>query len=125
MTEGRQRRKTGDFITIRSRFTLLGCTRRQIRVNKVLVHENFTESVNDIALLRLGKKNLSINLIQKQFTEDRVDISVFRPACLPDVGESSVDQEGHVYGEQDGWSFIFSASQAGEPLEFKRPPQIS
>ena len=101
MTEGRQRRKTGDFITIRSRFTLLGCTRRQIRVNKVLVHENFTESVNDIALLRLGKKNLSINIIQKQFTEDRVDISVFRPACLPDVGESSVDQEGHVYGEQD------------------------
>ena len=29
-------------------------TRRQIRVNKILVHENFTGATNDIALLRLG-----------------------------------------------------------------------
>ena len=32
-------------------------TRRQIRVTKVLVHENFTDSGTDIALLRLGKKD--------------------------------------------------------------------
>ena len=31
-------------------------TRRQIRVSKVFIHENFKESSNDIALLRLGKK---------------------------------------------------------------------
>ena len=31
-------------------------TRRQIRVDKILVHEDFTNSTNDIALLRLGKK---------------------------------------------------------------------
>ena len=36
----------------------LSCTRRQIRVSKVLLHENFTDSVNDIAILQLGKKNL-------------------------------------------------------------------
>ena len=33
-------------------------TRRQIRVTKVLVHENFADSATDIALLRLGKKNI-------------------------------------------------------------------
>ena len=30
-------------------------TMRQIRVTKVLVHENFTDSANDIALLHLGE----------------------------------------------------------------------
>ena len=39
-------------------FISLLCTRRQIRVSKVLLHENFTDSVNDIAILQLGKKNL-------------------------------------------------------------------
>ena len=34
-------------------------TRKQIRVRKIIVHENFTESANDIALLQLGKKGLS------------------------------------------------------------------
>ena len=34
-------------------------TRKQIRVSKVLVHENFTDSLNDIALLRLGKNFFS------------------------------------------------------------------
>ena len=29
--------------------------RKQIRVIKVLVHENFTRAVNDIALLKLGE----------------------------------------------------------------------
>ena len=81
---------------------MLSYTRRQIRVSKVLIHENFTDSVNDIALLRLGKNSLSSDLLHCQFTEDRVDLSVYSPACLPDVGESFVDQEGHVYGEQTG-----------------------
>ena len=84
------------------------CTRRQIRVNKVIVHKNFTDSANDIAILRLGKKDLDIikhltsvkHLIDNQLIEKRVDLSVFRPACLPDIGESFVDQNGHVYGEQ-------------------------
>ena len=34
-------------------------TRRQIRVSKMLIHENFTDSANDIALLKLGKRGLS------------------------------------------------------------------
>ena len=33
-------------------------TRKRIKVRKVIVHENFTTSGNDIALLQLGKKNL-------------------------------------------------------------------
>ena len=38
--------------------------------------------------------------IDNQLTEERVDLSVFSPACLPDIGESFVDQIGTVYGEQ-------------------------
>ena len=70
-------------------------------MSKVLIHENFTDSVNDIALIRLGMKAfLVIQHIHKQFTEDRVDLSIFSPACLPhEWGASFVDQEGHVYGE--------------------------
>ena len=34
----------------------LSFTRRQIGISKVLVHENFANSANDIALLRLGRK---------------------------------------------------------------------
>ena len=63
-----------------------------------MVHENFTASVNDIALLKLGK-NLSGDPLNHHFTEDRVDLSVFSPACLPDVAESFNDQEGHVFGK--------------------------
>ena len=29
--------------------------RKQIRVGKVIVHENYTKNTNDIALLKLGK----------------------------------------------------------------------
>ena len=78
-------------------------TRRQIRVTKVLVHENFTDSGNDIALLRLGKKDpfadQLYNLIYNQLTEEQVDLSVFSPACLPGVDENFVGQKGHVYGK--------------------------
>ena len=45
---------------MRRKITIGPCyTRKQIRVSKVLVHENFTDSLNDIALLRLGKKFFS------------------------------------------------------------------
>ena len=95
-------------------------------MDRVLVHENFTDSVNDIALLRLGKEGLSGDQpcekvkkltfvrffpilfltfpikhpIKNQLTENRVDLSVFSPACLPSNSSSLVGQEGHVYGEQ-------------------------
>ena len=35
-----------------------------------------------------------------QLTEERVDLSVFSPACLPGLGESFVEKNGHVYGKQ-------------------------
>ena len=74
--------------------------RRQIRVTAISVHENFTDSVNDLALLRLGKKDLSSNLLHKQLTEERVDLAVFSPACLPGPGESFLDQNGTVSGKR-------------------------
>ena len=69
-------------------------------MSKVFIHENFTESSNDIALLRLGKKFGCFALDNNQLTDSRVDLSVFSPVCLPDVGEGFVNQDGHVYGEQ-------------------------
>ena len=52
----------------------------------------------------LGRPREKITLshpIDNQLTEERVDLSVFSPACLPDNKEASfVGQEGHVYGEQ-------------------------
>ena len=88
-------------------------TRRQIRVNKILVHENFTGATNDIALLRLGL-NIEFrcdplrNLYNNQLTEEIVDLSVFRPLCLPDFGESFVGQSGSVYGEQHHENNLFN-----------------
>ena len=80
-------------------------TRRQIRVNKILVHGNFTDAANDIALLRLGTNGFCCNPLLKnlfniQLTEEIVDLSVFSPLCLPGLGENFVGQNGHVYGEQ-------------------------
>ena len=40
------------------------------------------------------------NPIENKLTEERVDLSVFSPACLPNIDESFVGQNGHVYGEQ-------------------------
>ena len=40
------------------------------------------------------------NPFNNQLTEERVDLSVFSPVCLPGLGESFVDQNGHVYGKQ-------------------------
>ena len=44
--------------------------------------------------------HLITNPIDNQLTEERVDLSVFSPACLPGIGKNFVDQNGHVYGEQ-------------------------
>ena len=34
------------------------------------------------------------------YTEERVDLNVFSPACLPGIGETFVNHDGLVYGEQ-------------------------
>ena len=62
--------------------------------------------MNDIALLRLGKPTFC-NLLHNPFSEERVDLSVFSPACLPSSGASFVGQEGHVYGEKHDPFFKF------------------
>ena len=74
-------------------------SRRRIRVSKILVHEDFTDSAIDIALLKLGKI-MSGDPLFIQFAEERADLSVFSPVCLPDIGESFLGQNGIVYGEQ-------------------------
>ena len=100
--------------------------RRQIRVTAISVHENFTDSVNDLALLRLGKKDLSSNLLHKQLTEERVDLAVFSPACLPGPGESFLDQNGTVFGERRHTvKTCLHHMQVGETLDFKGPPETS
>ena len=38
--------------------------------------------------------------IMNQSAEERVDLAVFSPACLPNIAESHVGLEGHVFGEQ-------------------------
>ena len=84
-------------------FFLFTClfTRKEIRVSKVILHEG----AYDIALLKLGRKNLfgdSLNNLKFkiQFTEERVDLSVFSPVCLPGKGESFLGEDGFVFGEQ-------------------------
>ena len=75
--------------------------RRQIRVSEIIVHESFDFSFHDIALLKLGTDvYLVILVIITCYTEERVDLSVFSPACLPSTGETFVNQEGLVFGEQ-------------------------
>ena len=74
-------------------------SRIRIRVSKILVHEDFTDSAIDIALLKLGKI-MSGDPLYIQFAEERADLSVFSPVCLPDIGESFLGQNGIVYGEQ-------------------------
>ena len=56
--------------------------------------------MNDIALLRLGKKKFSEDPISDQISDERVDLSVFSPACLPSNSSSFVGEDGHVYGEK-------------------------
>ena len=42
-----------------------------------------------------------------QFAEERADLSVFSPVCLPGIGESFLGQNGIVYGEQDQTIKVF------------------
>ena len=75
--------------------------RRQIRVSEIIVHESFDFSFHDIALLKLGTDVYLVILVTITcYTEERVDLTVFIPACLPSFGETFVNQEGLVYGEQ-------------------------
>ena len=75
-------------------------TRKRIKVRKVIVHENFTSSGNDIALLQLGKKNPPSLTQVCPVSEDRVDLSVFSPVCLPSNGADFIGQNAYVYGEE-------------------------
>ena len=99
-------------------------TRKRTKVRKVIVHENFTTSGNDIALLQLGKKNSSSLTQVCPFPEDRVDLSVFSPVCLPSNSANFIGQDGFVFGEQF-FSFsdvyLSNFSQVGEKLENIRP----
>ena len=61
------------------------------------------------------------------FSEERVDLSVFSPVCLPSNGADFIGQDGFVYGEQFfSFSHVYLSnfSQVGEKLE-KIRPQIS
>ena len=86
------------FYLILSRFAFgTFCTRKQIKVSKIVVHEDFTSSMNDIALLKLGEIIPGFQHCN-QFTEDRVNLSEFSPACLPRSGDDFFEK-GYIYGE--------------------------
>ena len=106
--------------------------RRQIRVIKVLVHENFTNTANDIALLKLGKIkiHLVIHLIMTNLTYSQRTGWIYQSSALP-VFLTTMRQSLLV---RKGMSMVSStasndkvsppsSSQAGETLESKRPPQ--
>ena len=59
--------------------------RKQIRVIKVLVHENFTNTVNDIALLKLGeiKIHLVIHVIKANLTYSQKTVWIYQSSALP------------------------------------------
>ena len=103
MTGIRQRSQTGRCLTLYYSDLHPFFNRKRIKVSKIVVHENFAGPVNDIALLKLGKiipgeKLFTTRL--NQFTEDRVNLADFSPACLPSNGESPFNYEkGYVYGE--------------------------
>ena len=100
MTGGRLKNQTGG-CTARYHRSQSLIDRRQIRVGKVIVHENYTKNTNDIALLKLGKDDPATMLsMQNLFSEDRVDLSVYSPACLPHSGLNFVGQNGHICGEK-------------------------
>ena len=105
---------------------LLFLCRKHIRVSKVVVHENFStvnSTVNDIALLKLGEfiSSKTLKLWFKKtpkfyfslfnfeclinfITEERVNLTKYPPACLPEDGESfPVGSAAFVYG---GWGLV-------------------
>ena len=108
--------------------------RRLIRVSKVIIHESFKESGIDIALLRLGKFDLSgdplhvsflitTNLQKTEWISLSLVLSVFLMLVkhlLTMMGMSMVSSAGPRYGS-------LTLSQAGEILESTplQPPQTS
>ena len=58
--------------------------RRQIRVINVLVHENFTNTVNDIALLKLGeiKIHVVIHVIKANLTYSQKTVWIYQSSAL-------------------------------------------
>ena len=101
--------------------------RRQIRVNKVLVHEHFNDSVNDIALLRLGKPKTFVIFF---ITHSQMNGWIYRFLVLPvfpAVVQVLLARKGMsmVRSMTLSSSFDLSFSQAGETLESKRPPRTS
>ena len=100
MTGGGLKSQTGGCSALKHQLQCL-IDRKQIRVAKVIVHENYTKNTNDIALLKLGKDDPATMLsTQNLFSEDRVDLSVHSPVCLPDSSSDFVGQIGHVYGRK-------------------------
>ena len=73
----------------------------------MIVHENFSNHTNDIALLKLGKYNCSITLFLRQCVqnnkvyqitvEERADLANYPPACLPQ-NEQDLPKQAFVYG---------------------------
>ena len=82
----------------------------------MVVHENFSTHVNDVALLKLGEfisstflkfrfkdsQMLPLSLFNFEclinlITEERVNLSKYPPACLPVDGESFLGK-AFVYG---------------------------
>ena len=66
MTKQKLRKQKGDSLTITG--NQIECPypnniRRQIKISDVVVHENFTDSFYDIALLKLGKIKHSGGLV--------------------------------------------------------------
>jgi len=68
--------------------------RKNLEIETMIIHENYksTEQDHDIALLKLKEK---------------LDLSVYMPACLPPAGKSWVDSAAWVYG----WGTLFSGAE--------------
>ena len=62
--------------------------RKTVGVSKIIRHQNYSteDSSNDIALFKL---------------KEEVDLNVYTPACLPEIGQSFVGAKAWVYGEID------------------------
>ena len=80
----------------------------------MIVHENFSNHTNDIALLKLGKYNCSNAMrvdLQSNFfikvcklikvyqitVEERADLAKYPPVCLPE-NEQDLPKQAFVYG---------------------------
>ena len=79
---------------------LIVLPRKLVRVNKIIVHQNFSTHSHDIALLKLGKfSQFFSSWRSKSIAEERVDLSKFPPVCLPQTGEVfPLNTTAFVYG---------------------------